>query len=104
NTITFVITATITDTGQAINATDRLDCSFDMSNLGFRGLFGNIGTRLLPLKKDSINVDIFGDGSGGKIELLSPAVRLDVKNSFGLPVGFDIQSISVIERDDSTIP
>lgn len=104
NTITFVITATITDTGQAINATDRLDCSFDMSNLGFRGLFGNIGTRLLPLKKDSINVDIFGDGSGGKIELLSPAVRLEVKNSFGLPIGFDIQSISVIERDDSTIP
>jgi hypothetical protein len=104
NTITFAITATITDTGQPINNTDRLDCSFDMNNLGFRGLFGNIDTRTITLNPDSINVDIFVNGLAGGIEFLSPAVRLDVRNSFGLPVGFDLQNISVIEQDSSTIP
>jgi len=103
NTITFAITATITDTGQPIDNTHSLDCSFDMSSLGFRGLFGNVDTRAFPLNADSINVDIFGDGLGGSIEFLSPAVRLDIRNSFGLPVGFDIQNISVIEQDNSTI-
>ena len=103
NTITFAITATITDTGQPISNTHTLDCSFGMSSLGFNGLFGNIGTRTFPLNADSINVDIFGDGLAGSIEFLSPAVRLDIRNSFGLPVGFDIQNISVIEQDFSTI-
>jgi hypothetical protein len=103
NTVTFAITATITDTGQPIDNTHRLDCSFDMSSLGFRGLFGNIDTRTFPLNPDSINVDIFGDGLAGNIAFLSPAVRLNIRNSFGLPVGFDIQNISVIEQDNSTI-
>jgi hypothetical protein len=103
NTITFAITATITDTGQPIDNTHRLDCSFSMSSLGFRSLFGNINTRTLPLNADSINVDIFGEGMAGGIEFLSPSVRLDIRNSFGLPVGFDIQNISVVKHDYSTI-
>lgn len=103
NTVTFAITATITDTGQPIDNTHRLDCSFGMSSLGFRGLFGNIALRTIPLNTDSINVDIFGDGLAGSIEVLSPVVRLDLRNGFGLPVGFDIQNISVIEQDNTTI-
>lgn len=103
NTVTFAVTATITDTGQPINSTHTLDCSFGMSGLGFRGLFGNLDTRTLPLTEDSINVDIVGDGLAGNIEFLSPAVRLNVRNSFGLPVAFDIQNISVIEHDNSAV-
>jgi len=104
STVTFAITATITDTGVPIDNTHRLDCSFGMTSLGFRGLFGNLATRMVPLNTDSIDVDIFGNGSAGSIEFLSPAVRLDIRNSFGLPVGFDIQNISVIEHDNSTVP
>lgn len=104
NTVTFAVTATITDTGQPIDNTHRLDCSFDMSGLGFRALFGNVNTRIFSFDPDSINVDIFGEGSAGSISLISPAVRLDISNSFGLPVGFDIQRIAVIEQDESVIP
>ena len=103
NTITFAITATITDTGQPINNTHTLDCSFGMSSLGFSRLFGDIATRPLALNADSINVDIFGDGLAGGIQFLSPAVRLDIRNSFGLPVGFDIKNISVEQQDNSNI-
>jgi hypothetical protein len=103
NTVTFAITATITDTGQPINNTHTLDCSFSMSSLGFRGLFGNVDTRSFALNTDSIDVDIFDSGLTGSIEFLSPAVRLDVSNSFGMPVGFEIQNISVIDQDYSTI-
>ena len=104
NTVTFAITATITDTGQPIDNTHSLDCSFIMSSLGFRGLFGDLDTRAIPLNADSINVDVVGSGLAGSIEFLSPVVRLDIRNSFGLPVGFDIQNISVLEQDNSTIP
>jgi hypothetical protein len=102
NTITFAITATITDTGQTINSTDKLDCSFSMSSLGFHALFGNVDTRNFAFNTDSIDVDIFGNGLAGGIEFLSPAVRLDIGNSFGLPVGFDLQNIAVIEENNST--
>lgn len=103
NTVTFAITATITDTGQPIDNTQSLDCSFSMSSLGFSRLFGDIATRPLAMNADSINVDIFGDGLAGGIQFLSPAVRLDIRNSFGLPVGFDIKNISVEQQDNSMV-
>ena len=103
NTITFAITATITDTGQPINNTHSLDCSFGISGLGFNALFGDIDTRTIAWNADSIDVDIFDNGLKGSIEFLSPAVRLDIRNSFGLPVGFDIANISVIDQDYSRI-
>lgn len=103
NTFTFALTATITDTGQPVSSTDRLDCSFSMSSLGFRALFGDVDTRTFSVNSDSISVDIFGDDAAGNIEFLSPALRLGIRNGFGLPVGFDIQDISVTEQDNTTI-
>lgn len=105
NTVTFAITATITDTGQPINNTHRLNCSFRLNTLRFRGLFGNLGTRGFPFGVDSIDVDIFSNAeTGGTFELYSPAIRLDIRNSFGLPIGFDIQSMAVIKPDNTVVP
>lgn len=103
NTVTFAIVATITDTGVPIDDMDRLSCSFDMEDLGFSALFGNVKTRNFSLSTRSINVDIFGNGSGGSIAFQSAVVRLDINNDFGMPVGFDIQNIAVKEEDESTI-
>ena len=101
NTVTFSISAQITDKGQAINSTHRLDFSFALDNLTFRGLFGDLGTRPIPIPSDSINVDVFNNAFGGNVTLLSPSIRLDMKNSFGLPIGFNIQNISAIKENTS---
>jgi hypothetical protein len=99
NTISFSITVTITDTGQPINATDRFDCSFGLNGLQFRGMFGDLGSPAFPFSSDSIDVDVFDNAFSGTVELLSPAITLNLKNSFGIPIGFDIQNISAIKSN-----
>jgi hypothetical protein len=103
NTLVVSITAQITDTGQPISNTDQLDFSFGMDNLGFRVLFGDLGTRAFPLEADSINVDIFNNAFGGGVTLSSPLVRLSMHNSFGLPIGFDIQSMRAVKPNTTGI-
>jgi hypothetical protein len=98
NTISFSITATITDTGQPINNTHSLNCSFDLIDLRFRGLFGDLGTHAFQLRADSINVDIFDNAFNGTVDLLSPSISLTMRNSFGIPLGFDIQNISAVKN------
>lgn len=102
NTVSLSITATITDTGQPINSTHRLDFSFGLDNLAFRGIFGDLGSSTFPLSADSLNVDIFNNAlTGGSISLLSPLIRLTMQNSFGIPLGFDIGNIAVSRGNTS---
>lgn len=101
NTISFSVTATITDTGQPINSTDRLDCSFGLNGMQFRGMFGDLGSPAFPFSADSIDVDVFDNAFGGTVDLLSPSITLNLKNSFGIPIGFDIQDITAIKNSTS---
>jgi hypothetical protein len=103
NTITFSITAEITDTGQPLNNTHQLDCSFGMDNIQFRALFGEMGTLAFPMEADSINVDVFNSTFNGDVTLSSPSIRLTMRNSFGLPVGFDINSVQAIKLNSPVI-
>jgi hypothetical protein len=104
NRITFEITATITDTGQPIDNTHRLNCSFRIEDMAFRGLFGDLGSVAFSLPLDSIEVDIFGNAiTAGSFQLLSPSIELDMANSFGLPVGFNILNMGSIKADGTTV-
>lgn len=103
NTVSLSITATITDTGQPINNTHRLDFSFGLDNLGFRAIFGDLGSNSTQITADSLNVDIFNNTlTSGTFELLDPLVRLTMQNSFGVPLGFDIQNIAVWKGSTKT--
>lgn len=102
NTISFSIRATITDTGQPINSTHNLSCGFQMNQLKFRGMFGDLRTHAFPFSADSIDVDIFDNAFNGNIKLESPTLYLTLSNSFGLPIGFNIQDITAL-KDANTI-
>ncbi len=94
NTITFNVKAVITSTGQAVNVSQSLTCSFDLNDLGFSGLFGDLGTRSTTFDEKGLNVDVFDNAFKGTVQLLSPSLRLDMINSFGLPIGFGIRNIT----------
>jgi hypothetical protein len=101
NTISFAITATITDTGQPINSSHNLTCSFTLNGLRFRALFGDLGSHSFPFSADSIDVDVFDNAFNGTLELLSPAIHLDLENSFGIPIGFNIREFAAIKNSNS---
>jgi hypothetical protein len=104
NKVSFTITATITDTGQPVNSTHHIDCSFDMTSLVFKALFGDLGTHTYQFSTDSINVDVFDNTVNGNIQLLSPAIAFTLHNSYGLPIGFNLQSITAVKSDNTVIP
>lgn len=101
NKVRFQITVEITDNGQAVANTDRLDVSFGINNMSFRGLFGDLGTQVIPVPPDSINVDVFNNALSGSITLLAPSMKLSMYNSFGLPIGFNVQNVSAIKGNAS---
>lgn len=91
NRLRLSIAATITSTGQAVTLAQNLSVNFTLEDLEFRGMFGDLGSLAFPLTADSLNVDIFDNAEGsGSFQLLSPTVSLTLSNSFGLPLGFDI--------------
>jgi hypothetical protein len=95
NTLEFSITITVTSTGQAVTGSQDISCRFDLNDLQFGALFGDLGTRSFPVAADSLLVDLFTNASGsGSFELVSPSIDLSLRNSFGLPILFDIQSFS----------
>lgn len=98
NTVTFSITALITDTGQSLDNTHSLDFSFDLDRLQFRGLFGDLGSHPFQFQADSIDMDVFDHALTGDIEFLSPAMTLTMRNSFGVPIGLTIQRVTAISE------
>ena len=103
NTISFSMTAVITDTGQPIGNTSSLDVDFQLSGLKFSALFGQLGTTVFQTASKSMNTDIFDNVKSGTLSLQSPSVEISVDNSFGLPVSLDIQQMKAVMSGGSTI-
>src|SRR6185436_7269065 len=99
NTISFSMTAVITDTGQPIGNTSSLDLDFQLSGLKFNALFGQLGTRVFQTASQSMNTDLFDNVKNGTISFQSPSVEISVDNSFGLPVSLDIQQMKAVKSD-----
>lgn len=98
NQVSFAIQAVITDTGQPMNNTHNLSCSLQLNQLQFRSMFGDLGSHAFPFSADSVDVDVFDNALAGNIQLASPTIQLDINNSFGLPIGFNIQDITALKE------
>jgi hypothetical protein len=104
NTVSFTLTAVITDTGQPINSSDEISLSFALNNMRFRALFGQLGTRTFPMPTDSVGFDVFAGITSRNFVLLSPLVDIQARNSYGLPVAFDIVNFEGITSDNVVVP
>jgi hypothetical protein len=102
NTLTFSITAVVSDSGSPLGGTS-FSFDFDMTNLMFRGLFGQLSTQSYQTPVNSLDIDIFNNVAQGTFSLESPSIRLDVANSFGLPLSFDISQLTAIQKDGTVL-
>jgi hypothetical protein len=104
NTVSFSIRAVITDNGQAINSSDQISLSFRLSNMVFKALFGQLGTRSLQFPSGSVKLDVFTGVTSKNFVLLAPLVAIQARNSFGLPVGFDITNFTGVTSNNTVVP
>ncbi len=77
------------------------DVDVDIRNIEYDWVWGFVGTQLLDLPMKSIDVSLFSDFSYGEFELYDPRLKINVLNSFGIPVGvyFDTIQMRVGEDD-----
>ncbi|MBU0487784.1 MAG: hypothetical protein KKA07_18390 [Bacteroidetes bacterium] len=66
-----------------------------VSNIKFSKIFGNMGNLTFLLKKDTVFIDIFKNNlSTIKLELDSPRVKINVTNSYGIPIDINITNLA----------
>ena len=94
NELNYTIDATMTTTGQPIGPTEELELNFDLQNLQWAYLEGNMGS--IPLSdnlRDTVDINLFRTRFEGDIYLTDPVFRMDFWNSTGIPVELDIDSL-----------
>lgn len=103
NTIAFSITAVVTNNGAALSGTS-FSFNFELNNLLFRGLFGQLTSRNYQTPVNTLDIDVFNNMDQGSFSLVNPMISLDVANSFGLPLTFDISQFTAIQKNGNVIP
>jgi len=77
-----------------IMAGDRIDLNINIQDLGFNSFFGRVGTENLEINDVSVSVDFFSSfGTEGSINFGSPSIKVIADNSFGFPLGLNLQNI-----------
>lgn len=103
NTITILMGGKISTHGDAVDNSHKLEVSFALNDLVFSGIFGALGTRQLSPVEGMMNVDVFNNIEKGGFQLLEPSIALNIRNSFGLPIGLDVGGINAIKSNGTKV-
>jgi hypothetical protein len=80
-------TVSITPTGTAISATDKIIIKAGFTGNKFGKLFGYAGQQTLMTPQDTLIISLFNSPQGiGSFTIANPEIKFDFKNSFGFPV------------------
>jgi hypothetical protein len=104
NTVSCTITAIFINKGKAINPDDKVKVRLALNNVRFRAFFGQFGTHTVHIPTDSIGFDVFEGLKAKNFILQSPLVDIQIRNSFGIPVGLDIVSFTAFNDEGSALP
>jgi len=104
NEISFTAEVTITNEGTPVSNTNEVRLFFGLTDLDFRGVYGDIVNRPIQTPEKSEQIDIFNNINEGTFELDDPRMKVTFNNSFGIPVELSIASIRAEAKDGSIIP
>ncbi len=96
NTLRINIDATITGTGQALQGTESLDLSMNLSNLNFKNITGYFGQQTLASFADSMLLKVFNNPIPGSLSFTNPKLTFTVDNSFGIPITVNFNNLSTV--------
>jgi hypothetical protein len=104
NTVSCTVHAVFTNTGTPISPNDHVTVAFAINNIRFQALFGQLGTYTFRMPTVSFDLDVFRGFKSKNFVLLSPLVDIQIRNSFGLPVAFEIINLTAINPDGEAFP
>jgi hypothetical protein len=83
-------------TGNALVGNESISANLTLSQLEFNYITGYFGQQTVGLDGDSIFIRIFDNAQDGYFELTNPRLLLNITNSFGFPVEFDLIELKTI--------
>lgn len=81
---------------------ERIDFSFDFSDLEFESLEGDFGGLALFEISDSILINLFKSSQEGEIGLADPRIRITSNSSIGLPISLAFNELSTVDSENNT--
>lgn len=99
NTFDWEVEITATSNGSTSIDTQVLQLEVSLTNLKYSRLFGKLGSKNLTTFNGAVGIDIFDNPGDGNVVFNDPKIRLNVENSFGLPVEFRINRLSTINHN-----
>lgn len=94
----------ITSSGNPASSANSISYSFDISNLGYRLLYGNVGEYVLPRFADEVTIEIFENALYGDVYFSDPRFKLELDNSLGVPVSFTVDELQAETDYGEVIP
>lgn len=91
------------DVGDNINASDAINYTLSFTGPEFKGIFGYFGETTVDLPSESITFDVFEDIEPGGLEFSDPEVVININNSFGIPMGLNLDQISSSNSQGTTV-
>ena len=104
NSFSYEMEVTLTAGGAPISGTDELVFDFDILNLAFSAIFGELAPRSILSDLDTVVIDLFDNVQSGVLQLEDPRINLLFENSFGIPMEVDIQNLRAVTIDNSILP
>ena len=86
--------APVTAGGISVNAS--------LSNIKYISVFGYFGNQVVLFEGDSVNLNMFSEAFDGGFYFEDPQVKIKLKNSFGMPVRFFLNSLSALSTINQT--
>lgn len=92
----------ITASGNDILASEGVHITLNMGILRLNAAYGSIGQYdTLLLKDQELSIDLFQGKFEGSVRFNDPRLNMNVRNSFGLPIGFGLENTKAYMKDGS---
>lgn len=90
-------------TGNTINATDKIDLTFNFGSIKMDYAKGYLGQRVDDIFQDSVLLKIFENSQAGYFEMKDATVRFTIQNSFGIPLKLKLNQLQTINTENGVI-
>jgi hypothetical protein len=79
------------------NSSGQVDIDPSIKDLAYEAAFGDFGDQQIAFEQDSIVLRVFKNSRPGVFQLNESMLQLDIENSFGFPVGINVDTLRAID-------
>ncbi|ALO14675.1 hypothetical protein L21SP5_01008 [Salinivirga cyanobacteriivorans] len=78
-----------------VNADDICDIDVTFRDIEYDYVWGYIGNQLINIPENNIYIDLFNEFEYGEFQLYDPRLKINIFNSFGIPVGVFMNTLQL---------